>query len=40
MRVAEPGLVVRVNEGRRSIAAHIGFDDGELRRLIAVLESC
>ena len=38
--VAEPGLVIRVNEGRRSIAVHSGFDDAELRRLIAVLESC
>lgn len=33
-------LLVRVNQGRRSIAVPAGFDDAELRRLIKVLESC
>jgi transposase-like protein len=33
-------LVVRVCAGRRSIEVPRGFDDDELRRLIAVIESC
>jgi hypothetical protein len=33
-------LVVRVNEGRRSIEVPRGFDDDDLRRLVAALESC
>ncbi len=33
-------MVVRVSDGRRSIEVPRGFDDDDLRRLIAVLESC
>ena len=33
-------LVVRLSDGRRSIEVSRGFDDDDLRRLIAVLESC
>jgi hypothetical protein len=33
-------LVVRLGDGRRSIAVPAGFDSDELRRLMAVLESC
>jgi transcriptional regulator with XRE-family HTH domain len=33
-------LVVRLSDGRRSIEVSRGFDDEDLRRLIAVLESC
>lgn len=33
-------LVVRVCEGRRSIAVPCGFNDEDLRRLVLVLESC
>ena len=33
-------LVVRVHDGRRSIEVPRGFEAEELRRLIAVLESC
>ena len=33
-------LVVRLGDGRRSIEVPHGFDDDNLRRLIAVLESC
>ena len=44
--IAQPGpvhdapMVVRLGDGRRSIAIAPGFDSGELRRLVAVLESC
>lgn len=38
--VATGGLVVRVNEGRRSIEVPGGFDGDQLRRLVTVLESC
>ncbi|MGE3854989.1 MAG: hypothetical protein AB7K09_24875 [Planctomycetota bacterium] len=34
------GLVVRVCDGRRSIEVPRNFDDGDLRRLIEVLETC
>lgn len=34
------GLVVRVGDGRRSIELPRGFDGDDLRRLVAVLESC
>jgi Transposase len=37
--VAE-AVVVHVGGGRRSIEVPRGFDDGDLRRLLAVLESC
>lgn len=37
---AAEGLVVRLGDGRRSIAVPPGFDAGDLRRLIEVLESC
>ena len=33
-------LVVRVGDGRRSIEVPRGFDGDDLRRLVAVLESC
>ncbi len=33
-------LVLRIGDGRRSIEVPRGFDDDDLRRLIAVLESC
>ena len=33
-------LVVRLSDGRRSIEVPRGFDDDDLRRLIALLESC
>jgi transposase-like protein len=33
-------LVVRLCSGRRSIDVPAGFDDAELRRLVATLESC
>ena len=38
--VTTDGLVVRVCSGRRSIEVCRGFDEGELRRLVAALESC
>lgn len=34
------GMVVRVCDGRRSIEVPRGFDGDDLRRLVAVLESC
>lgn len=34
------GMVVRVCDGRRSIEVPSGFDGDDLRRLVAVLESC
>ena len=34
------GMVVRLCAGRRSIEVSPGFDDEDLRRLVAVLESC
>jgi hypothetical protein len=34
------GMVVRVCEGRRSIEVPRGFAGDDLRRLVAVLESC
>jgi hypothetical protein len=34
------GMVVRVGDGRRSIEVPRGFDGDDLRRLVAVLESC
>jgi transposase-like protein len=37
---AAGALVVRLGDGRRSIAVPAGFDSDELRRLMAVLESC
>jgi hypothetical protein len=33
-------MVVRVGDGRRSIEVPRGFDGDDLRRLVAVLESC
>ena len=33
-------LVVRLSDGRRTIEVPRGFDGDDLRRLIAVLESC
>ncbi|WP_374682300.1 helix-turn-helix domain-containing protein [Accumulibacter sp.] len=33
-------MVVRLCSGRRSIDVPAGFDDAELRRLVAALESC
>lgn len=33
-------LVVHLGDGRRSIAVRHGFDCDDLRRLVAVLESC
>jgi len=38
--VATDGMVVRLCSGRRSIDVPRGFDDVELRRLVAALESC
>jgi transposase-like protein len=38
--VATDGMVVRLCSGRRSIDVPLGFDDAELRRLVAALESC
>jgi len=37
---AGSGMVVRLDDGRRSIAVPAGFDGDELRRLLSVLESC
>ena len=37
---AGSGMVVRLGDGRRSIAVPVGFDGDELRRLVSVLESC
>lgn len=37
---AAVGMVVRLCSGRRSIDVPAGFDDAELRRLVATLESC
>jgi DNA mismatch repair protein MutH len=37
---ATDGMVVRLCSGRRQIAVPRGFDDDELRRLVAALESC
>ena len=34
------GMIVRVRDGRRSIEVPRGFDGSDLRRLVAVLESC
>jgi transposase-like protein len=39
-RGSTTGLVVRVNEDRRSIVVPAGFDGDELRRVVTVLESC
>lgn len=36
----DSSLVVRVNDGRRSIEVPRGFDAEELGRLVAALESC
>lgn len=33
-------MVVRLCSGRRSIDVPVGFDDDELQRLVAALESC
>ena len=38
-RAKSEHLVVRL-EGGRGIEVPVGFDDGELRRLVGVLESC
>ena len=38
--LAAGGLVVRLDDGRRSITVPSGFDADELRRLVEVLESC
>jgi len=35
-----PTLVVRLCSGRRSIDVPAGFDDDDVRRLVAALESC
>lgn len=35
-----PGLAVQVCDGRRTIVVPAGFDDEDLRRVVAVLESC
>jgi hypothetical protein len=37
---AAGAMVVRLCTGRRSIEVPAGFDDAELRRLVATLESC
>jgi hypothetical protein len=37
---AASGMVVRLCSGRRSIEVPPAFDDAELRRLVATLESC
>lgn len=37
---ATEGLLVRIGDGRRSVAVPCGFDASELRRLLEVLESC
>jgi len=37
---ASDGVLVRLCEGRRSIEVPRGFDGDDLRRLVAVLESC
>lgn len=37
---AGSGMVVRLGDGRRSIAVPAGFDGDELRRLVSVIESC
>lgn len=37
---ATEGLLVRIGDGRRSVVVPCGFDAGELRRLLEVLESC
>lgn len=37
---ATDGMVVRLCSGRRSIDVPRDFDDAELRRLVAALESC
>ena len=37
---AAAGMVVHLCSGRRSIDVPAGFDDAELRRLVATLESC
>ena len=39
-RVGDGGLVVRVNDGRRSVEVPRGFASDDLRRLITTLESC
>ena len=36
----EAGFVVRICDGRRSIAVPGGFDGDDLRRLVTALESC
>lgn len=38
--VTSDSMVVRVCSGRRSIEVPRGFDDEDLRRLVAALESC
>lgn len=43
VRPADPtteGLLVRIGDGRRSVVVPRGFDGGDLRRLLEVLESC
>lgn len=37
---SEVHMVVRLGDGRRSIAVSHGFDGDDLRRLVSVLESC
>lgn len=37
---ATEGLLVRLGDGRRSVVVPSGFDGDDLRRLVAVLESC
>lgn len=37
---ASDGVLVRLCDGRRSIEVPRGFDGDDLRRLVAVLESC
>jgi len=37
---SDSGLVVRLGDGRRSIAVPAGFDGDELRRLVTALEKC
>lgn len=38
--IAADAMVVRLCSGRRCIDVPYGFDDNELRRLIATVESC
>lgn len=38
--IPDTGMIVRLGAGRRSIVVPSGFDGDDLRRLVAVLESC